>query len=111
LRQRNSNTAFYTTPLTERKQCAYGEHEFTGLPDDWGQNPVPDIVVNLDGFTKWRRRLGIDTDRELARRMGMNVATVSRALSGKAAPGRRFIAAALKLFGVAWFSELFNVVD
>jgi transcriptional regulator with XRE-family HTH domain len=72
---------------------------------------MPDITVNRDGFDRMVRQLGIESDRELARRMSMDVSTVSRVRSGKAAPGRRFIAAALKLFGTGWFNALFQVVD
>jgi transcriptional regulator with XRE-family HTH domain len=72
---------------------------------------MPDIEVNREGFTEFQRRQGIESERELARRMGMNVSTVSRALSGKSAPGRQFIAAALRLFGSGWFNALFTVVD
>jgi hypothetical protein len=72
---------------------------------------VPDIEVNRAGFLRLGHRIGIESERDLARRMGMNHATVSRALSGQAAPGRRFIAASLKLFGHGWFGELFTVID
>jgi transcriptional regulator with XRE-family HTH domain len=72
---------------------------------------VPDIAVNRDGFYQFQRRLGIETERDLAKRMGMDAATVSRALSGKARPGRRFIAASLRLFGEGWFNALFKVID
>jgi len=73
--------------------------------------PVSDIIVRTDGFDRMGRQLGIESNRDLARRMHMDVSTVTRVLSGDAKPGRRFIAHALRLYGTGWFNALFQVVD
>lgn len=68
------------------------------------------LALRTDGLNKIRKLANITTDRELAERIGMDAATVSRVLTGKAAPGPRFIAGLIDAFGTEWFSDLFVVV-
>ncbi|SFA43200.1 hypothetical protein SAMN05444374_102394 [Rhodococcoides kroppenstedtii] len=70
-------------------------------------------VVKLDraGLERLRRYADITTDGELAARIGVDPATVSRILSGKCAPGTKFIAGVLTEFGSDAFGEVFVVVD
>jgi transcriptional regulator with XRE-family HTH domain len=72
---------------------------------------MPDIALNQEGLKALRRKQGIYSDQDLAKRLGVDIATVSRVMAGKAAPGRKFIACALRYFGVAQFTELFTVTD
>ena len=72
---------------------------------------MPSLKIDQDGLARLRKQLGSPTNDALARKMKVDSATVSRVLSGKSAPGTRFIAGALLAFGTAWFSDLFQVVD
>lgn len=58
-----------------------------------------------------RKRALIEDDQELATRIGVSPATVSRVFSGKMPPSNRFIGGSLKTFGHAWFYELFKIVE
>lgn len=58
-----------------------------------------------------RKKARIEDDQELATCIGVSKSTVSRVLTGKLAPSNQFIAGTLRAFGVAWFHELFKVVD
>lgn len=67
------------------------------------------LTLKRDQLAKFRTlRDDLKTDAELARRMGMDPAQVSRVLRG-AVPGERFIAGLLSIFGVDFFSDLFEV--
>jgi len=59
---------------------------------------------------KIRRLAGIDLDHQLATRINVDATTVSRVLTGKSAPGPRFIAGCIEAFGADCFSDLFVVV-
>jgi transcriptional regulator with XRE-family HTH domain len=72
---------------------------------------VPTLAVNLDGLKRLCKRAIIEDDQELARRIGVDGATVYRVLKGKNAPSARFIAGALQTFGHSWFNELFRIVE
>jgi transcriptional regulator with XRE-family HTH domain len=71
---------------------------------------VATIRLRKDQLAKFRRLSGITTDDALATRMGVNAATVSRVLRGTAAPGERFIAGLLLVFGIECFPDLFEVI-
>ena len=67
------------------------------------------LVVRHDQLSKFRRLSGIKTDAEFAERIGVHPSQVSRVLKGDAAPGTRFIAGVLELFGIECFQDLFAV--
>ncbi len=67
------------------------------------------LGLKLEGLAKVRKLAGIDTDVELARRAGIDPGNLSRVLSGKAAPGPKFIAGLMGTFGTEWFEDLFEV--
>ncbi len=66
------------------------------------------LVLRRDNLAKLRRLAGINTDTDFAKRIGMNKGQVSRVLRG-GAPGPKFIANTLELFGIDFFQELFTV--
>lgn len=68
------------------------------------------LELRPEGLAKIRKLAHIDTDRQLAELIGMDAATVSRVLTGKAAPGPKFIAGLIGAFGPEWFTDLFAVV-
>lgn len=68
------------------------------------------LALKTDGLNKIRKLAGIETDKQLAELIGMDAATVSRVLGGKAAPGPKFIAGLIQVFGTEWFADLFVVV-
>jgi transcriptional regulator with XRE-family HTH domain len=68
------------------------------------------LALKPDGLSKIRKLARIDTDKQLAEMIGLDAATVSRVLTGKAAPGPKFIAGLLDAFGTEWFADLFAVV-
>ena len=79
----------------------------TGTQEDYG---VATLTLKADQLRKFRSlRDDLKTDSELARRMQMDPGQVSRVLRG-AAPGERFIAGLLSVFGVDFFADLFEVV-
>ena len=69
------------------------------------------LKLRTDQLAKFRRLAGISTDDALAKRMGVNPATVSRVLRGTAVPGPRFIAGLIDVFGTECFTDLFEVVN
>lgn len=68
------------------------------------------LKLNPAGMKKIRRLAGIDLDHQLATRINVDATTVSRVLTGKSAPGPRFIAGCIEAFGADCFSDLFVVV-
>lgn len=52
---------------------------------------------------------GLEVDAAFAERIGVNPGQVSRVLRGISAPGTRFIAGCLELFGTKFFADLFTV--
>lgn len=67
------------------------------------------LAINEDGLAQIRAEFRVVQDKDLADRLGVNKATVSRILQGKAAPGPQFIAAMLVAFPVK-FESIFDVV-
>lgn len=72
---------------------------------------MPSLEIDLPGIRKACERSGIQTNGALARRFGVDPATISRVLNGGSEPGSKFIAGALKTFGVDGFASIFRVVD
>lgn len=70
---------------------------------------VATIQLRDEQLTKFCRLAGIKTDDDLATRMKVNPATVSRTRGGKCAPGAKFIAGLLDVFGTECFVDLFVV--
>lgn len=68
------------------------------------------LALNQVGLAKIRRLSGIKHDHELATRIKVDATTVSRVLTGKSAPGARFIAGCVEAFGADCFTDLFIVV-
>jgi transcriptional regulator with XRE-family HTH domain len=71
---------------------------------------VAKLALRRDQLAKFRRiKGGLDTDAQFAEQIGVNPGQVSRVLKGTSAPGTRFIAGCLDLFGVECFADLFSV--
>lgn len=68
------------------------------------------IALREEQLKKFRKLKGIKSDAEFARLIGVNPGQVSRTLNGPSAPGTRFIAGTLELFGVEFFADLFEVL-
>lgn len=69
------------------------------------------LALNARGVTKIRRLAGLSKDKDFADRIGIDQSTLSRVLTGKAAPGPRFIAGCVEAFGADVFEDLFTVAD
>lgn len=73
------------------------------------------IALRHDQLAKFRRLAGlggntdITTDAGFAKLIDIHPGQVSRVLTGKNAPGAKFIAGVLNLFGVECFADLFTV--
>lgn len=72
---------------------------------------VAQLKLREDNLAKFRRLAGIKTDDALAKRMGVDPATVHRVLRNKSVPGPRFIAGLMDVFGTECFSDLFELVN
>lgn len=68
------------------------------------------IALNKPGLAKIKRLSRIETDAELAKRINVDAGTVSRIITGRNAPGPRFIAGCIEAFGADCFTDLFVVV-
>lgn len=68
------------------------------------------LALRQDGLNKIRKLAGLTTDKDLADRIGVDAATVSRVLKGTQAPGPKFIAGLIEAFGKEWFADLFDVM-
>lgn len=67
------------------------------------------LILNIEELDRRRDQLGITTGQELAQRIGVHPAQVSRVLAGGSAPGARFIAGLLEVFGKDSFAALFDI--
>ncbi|UXE04516.1 Cro protein [Mycobacterium phage Aubs] len=68
------------------------------------------LQINRPGLAKVRRLAGLQYDHELAERINVDATTVSRVLTGKSAPGPRFIAGCVEAFGADCFTDIFLIV-
>ncbi|WP_276113054.1 helix-turn-helix transcriptional regulator [Gordonia sp. N1V] len=68
------------------------------------------LRLNQPGLSKIRRLTGLDKDYAFAERIRVDSGTVSRVLTGKSAPGPRFIAGCIEAFGSDCFTDLFDVI-
>jgi len=73
---------------------------------------VPNIIIRPDGPDKIRKHCGVTKDMELASHVGLHRAQVSKVLSGKHAPGNRFIAGVIDRCGLKFaFDQVFEIVQ
>jgi hypothetical protein len=68
------------------------------------------IGLNKPGLAKIKRLAGIKHDVDLAARIKVDPGTVSRVVTGRNAPGPRFIGGCIEAFGADCFTDLFVVV-
>lgn len=68
------------------------------------------LAVNLDGVEKLKKRARVSTDTEFAAVMGYDRGQLSRVLAGKAVPGPKFVAAAVRAFGWHSLKDLLVIV-
>ena len=83
----------------------------SATPIDHRGESIANLELDRDGLERLRRFAHITTDGQLAERIGVDPATVSRILSGKCAPGTIFIAGLLSEFGTDRFDDVFVVTD
>ena len=69
------------------------------------------IHLNHEKLAAYRRLADIKTDKDLAQRLGMDPASISRILNGTQAPGATFIASICDVFGKDLFADLFDVAS
>jgi transcriptional regulator with XRE-family HTH domain len=73
------------------------------------------LAVNPEAIQRLRHKIGPDitvaTNDELAARIGVSPATMSRVLAGKSEPGKKFMECVIKNLGYNWFAELIEVVE
>ncbi len=69
------------------------------------------LTIPPDGRGKLRERCGVAHDRDIAQRLSVDPAQVSRVLSGKHPPGNRFVAGVIDRCGLEFaFEHVFQVV-
>ena len=69
------------------------------------------MTINFDALQRHRKVHRIETDDQLAKKVGVSKATVSRVLAGQRLPTNQFIAGILRTFDAVHFHELFNLAD
>lgn len=69
------------------------------------------LKLNADALSELRRKHLIEFDYQLAQRIGVDAATVSRVLAGTDGPGPKFIAGCAKAFGMEAIATLFIATD
>ena len=73
--------------------------------------PVATLRLRVEQLGKLRKLAGLDTNAALAERMHYDAGNLSRVLSGKQAPGPKFIAALVAAFPGFDLDDLFEVSD
>lgn len=68
------------------------------------------LVIRRDQLAERKRLAAINSDDQLARLIGVHPTQFSRVISGRSAPGNKFIAGVLEVFGIGAFQDLFAVV-
>lgn len=72
---------------------------------------VPSLAIRPDGPQMIRQHCGVTRDRDLAEHIGLHPGQVSRVLSGKHAPGNRFIAGVVDRCGIKFaFDHVFQIL-
>lgn len=89
----------------------FSDMDATVLQPESQEPDVARLALRRDQLAKFRRiaKDGLEVDAVFAERIGVNPGQVSRVLKGKSAPGTRFIAGCLELFGIECFADLFSV--
>lgn len=75
------------------------------------ETAVAKLVLRRDRLAQFRRLKNngkMDSDSDFAKKIGLTPGQVSRVLRGDA-PGPKFIAGVLELFGIEFFQDLFTV--
>lgn len=67
------------------------------------------LILKAEALAERRTRDGLAKDQDLAARMGISAATVSRVLNGKGKPGPTFIGSLVAAFPGTSIDELFEV--
>ena len=70
----------------------------------------PYVRLRLGKLDEQAKALGLASDAEIAGRLGLDRAVISRLRSGDSNPGERFIAAAIAELGVS-FEYLFEIAE
>jgi hypothetical protein len=74
-------------------------------------NQVPNIIIRPNGPEKIRTKCGVTRDMDLADHIGLHRGQISRVLSGKHAPGNKFIAGIIDRCGLKFaFDHVFEIV-
>ena len=69
------------------------------------------VDLKTDKLSDLRRVAGVESDAELARRMGVSQSSLMRVLRGDSKPGVKFLAGLCAVFGgEQWFEKLFIIV-
>jgi transcriptional regulator with XRE-family HTH domain len=71
------------------------------------QEPEVRLTLRRDNLKKFRRLANLEVDAHFAERIDVHPGQLSKVLHGKSAPGTRFIAGCLQVFGVDTFADLF----
>lgn len=71
---------------------------------------IATLRLKSEALSKYRRIAAIDTDAELAARMGIDAGNLSRVLKGTQSPGSKFIASLVAAFPGLELDDLFEVV-
>lgn len=72
---------------------------------------VATLKLRTDQLQKFRRLREINSDAELARRMGVDASTVSRVIQGRQAPGPKFMGALVLCFPGIGLDDLFEAIE
>lgn len=72
---------------------------------------IPAIRLRVAEFLQHAKQAGLESNGDIASRLGVNQSTVWRLLNGETGPGENFIAAVLTRIPDAGFYDLFEVVD
>ena len=70
---------------------------------------VATLRLRSEKLKALRRIAGLDTDKAFAERLEVDPSTLSRVLKGTQAPGARFIAGLVMIFGVDMLEDLIEV--
>jgi hypothetical protein len=72
---------------------------------------LPNIIIRPGASQKIRDHCGVKHDMDLAEHIGLHRAQIGRVLSGKHAPGNRFIAGVIERCGLKFaFEQVFDIV-
>lgn len=72
--------------------------------------PGPYVRLRAEPFAERAKALGLESDAQIADKLGLDRAGVYRVRDGQSNPGERFIAAAIKALD-AKFEDLFEIAE